>query len=80
MNETVARLKEIDYLLRSSVPERYKGCTSPVGAVQSYIVELEQEVKRLRRIEEAARAYVSDRFLTLCAALAEHPVAKGIDD
>lgn len=31
-----------DRVLRSSVPERWKDCASPVGAVQSYIAELEQ--------------------------------------
>ena len=31
-----------DRILRSSVPERWKDCASPVGAVQSYIAELEQ--------------------------------------
>lgn len=35
------RADEEDRILRSSVPERHKGCTSPVGAVQSYIAELE---------------------------------------
>lgn len=32
---------DADRVLRSSVPERWKGCTSPIGAVQSYIAELE---------------------------------------
>ena len=31
----------MDYMLRCSVPDRWKSCTSPVGAVQSYIAELE---------------------------------------
>jgi hypothetical protein len=42
---------EWDRLLRASVPERWKGCTSPVGAVQSYIAELE------RAAEPRAKAY-----------------------
>jgi hypothetical protein len=36
------RMGEWDRVLRSSVPDRHKGCTSPVGAVQNYIGELEQ--------------------------------------
>ena len=28
-------------VMRASVPDRWKSCTSPVGAVQSYIAELE---------------------------------------
>lgn len=35
-------VEDMGRILRSSVPERHKGCASPVGAVQSYIVELEQ--------------------------------------
>lgn len=34
-----------DRLLRASVPERHKSCTSPVGAVQSYIGELEERLE-----------------------------------
>lgn len=34
-----------DRILRASVPERHKGCASPIGAVQSYIAELEQALK-----------------------------------
>lgn len=44
-----ARVKELeaaistdDRVLRSSVPERWKGCADPVGSVQSYIAELEK--------------------------------------
>lgn len=43
-----ARVAEMDSVLRSSVPDRHKGCTSPVGAVQSYIVDLENEAARYR--------------------------------
>jgi hypothetical protein len=35
-----------DRILRSSVPDRYKACTSPIGAVQSYIAELEQRLEQ----------------------------------
>ena len=38
------QLAEDDRLLRASVPDRWKTCTSPVGAVQSYIAELEQQL------------------------------------
>ena len=31
----------MDRLMRASVPDQWKSCTSPVGAVQSYIAELE---------------------------------------
>lgn len=48
-----ARMKELeeaistdDRVLRSSVPERWKDCASPVGAVQSYIAELEEALQR----------------------------------
>jgi hypothetical protein len=34
-----------DRILRASVPEQFKGATSPIGAVQNYIVELEQIVR-----------------------------------
>jgi hypothetical protein len=37
-------LSDYDKILRGSVPERWKGCTSPIGAVQSYIAELEQRL------------------------------------
>jgi hypothetical protein len=35
-----------DRILRSSVPDHWKACTSPIGAVQSYIAELEQALIR----------------------------------
>lgn len=35
-------------ILLSSVPDRWKDCTSAVGAVQSYIAELEAEIADLR--------------------------------
>lgn len=31
-----------DRVLRASVPDRHKGATSPIGAAQSYIAELER--------------------------------------
>ena len=37
----------MDRLLRCSVPDRWKSCTSPVGAVQSYIAELEADAVRV---------------------------------
>lgn len=40
--QPVAGMEAWDRVLRSSVPERWKGCASPVGAVQSYIAELEE--------------------------------------
>jgi hypothetical protein len=36
---------DMDHLLRASVPERHKGCASPVGSVQNYISELEQALQ-----------------------------------
>ena len=44
----IAEVEDADRLLRASVPDRWKDCASPVGAVQSYIAELEAEVERLR--------------------------------
>lgn len=45
-----------DRILRESVPERWKDCASAIGAVQSYIAELEGAVSRARAdaLEEAA--------------------------
>jgi hypothetical protein len=48
VDELIAEVEGTDRLLRASVPDRWKDCTSPVGAVQSYIAELEAEVERLR--------------------------------
>lgn len=44
-------LETQDRLLRSSVPVPFKDATSPVGAVQSYIAELELTVSSLARTE-----------------------------
>ena len=43
-----SRILTMDRIMRASVPDRWKSCTSPVGAVQSYIAELELECERLR--------------------------------
>lgn len=45
-------------VLRSSVPEEHKGCFSPVGSVQNYIVDLE---RRLTAADE--RAHVLEGLL-----------------
>ena len=45
--ELEKQLADWDRILRASVPERWKLCTSPVGAVQSYIGELEQRLQAL---------------------------------
>lgn len=42
-DELAARIAKDDRVLRSSVPERWKGCASHVGAAQSYIAELESD-------------------------------------
>nr|WP_315492544.1 hypothetical protein [uncultured Pseudomonas sp.] len=52
------RADEDDMVLRSSVPERHKGCTSPVGAVQSYIVELEGRADALEGLLCNASAWI----------------------
>lgn len=49
VGELEAALATQDRILRSSVPERWKGCTSPVGSAQSYIAELEQALLRVRQ-------------------------------
>jgi hypothetical protein len=36
-----------DRTLRDSVPERWKRCKSPIGAVQSYIAEMEHALNHL---------------------------------
>lgn len=43
-----AEVEATDRVLRSSVPDHHKGCTSAVGAVQNYIAELEAEVEAWR--------------------------------
>jgi hypothetical protein len=42
--ELEAKISTWDRILRGSVPEEHKGCTSPVGSVQSYIAELEAKL------------------------------------
>ncbi len=54
-----AMLADDDRILRSSVPERWKHTTSPVGAVQSYIAELEQRLKTVRTTLAEARYYIN---------------------
>lgn len=46
--ELEAALAEQDRVLRSSVPERWKGCVSPVGSAQCCIAELEDALMRVR--------------------------------
>ena len=58
------RADEDDMVLRSSVPERHKGCTSPVGAVQSYIAELEGRADLLEALLRDARQYHGVTLLT----------------
>jgi hypothetical protein len=57
----IAEVEDVDRLLRASVPDRWKDCASPVGAVQSYIAELEAEVDRLR----ARFEYIEDNATTV---------------
>lgn len=51
-----AELADQDRLLRASVPDRWKGCTSPVGAAQSYIAELEQKLESAEYMARGADA------------------------
>jgi hypothetical protein len=44
-----------DRILRASVPERWKGCTSAIGSVQSYIAELEQSCSEPERLDASAK-------------------------
>ena len=46
-----------DRILRSSVPERWKSCTSAVGAVQSYISELETACEAAQELVDALDRY-----------------------
>lgn len=55
-DELAARIAKDDRVLRSSVPERWKGCTSPVGAAQSYIAELESDRDELLAALKNTRA------------------------
>ena len=41
MRRLESEIQSMDRLMRASVPPRWKSCKSPVGAVQSYIAELE---------------------------------------
>lgn len=58
--EPVGKLAEWDRILRASVPERWKHCTSPVGAVQSYIAELERATQAAAPDAEDAREQQPD--------------------
>lgn len=65
VNEAAAELRRLeseiqsmDRLMRASVPPHWKSCKSPVGAVQSYIAELEaanaellESLKKISAIE-----------------------------
>ena len=45
-----------DRCLRASVPDKYKTCASPVGAVQNLLGDYEQEIDQIRaRIETAEK-------------------------
>lgn len=55
--EPVGKLAEWDRILRASVPERWKNCTSPVGAVQSYIAELERATHTAAPADAPRRKY-----------------------
>ena len=46
----------MERLMLSAVPDRWKSCTSPVGAVQSYIAELETANEELLEALEKIRA------------------------
>ena len=46
----------MERLMLSTVPDRWKSCTSPVGAVQSYIAELETANAELLDALEKIRA------------------------
>jgi histone H3/H4 len=46
------QIQDWDRILRSSVPEQHKDCTSPVGAVQNYIAELEEQIQELTKDAE----------------------------
>lgn len=65
---------DADRVLRASVPERWKGCTSPIGAVQAYIAELEMREKRLVEAIKfmlASGPMVGEAWTRFRAALAE---------
>lgn len=57
-----------DRILRSSVPDRWKDCSSAVGAVQSYIAELEMELEARRQTEPRAKSSVAQTFRELADA------------
>lgn len=44
IEELERELAERSSVLFASVPTEFKGCTSPVGAVQAYIVTLEEAI------------------------------------
>jgi hypothetical protein len=50
--ELEAEIQHMDRLMRASVPDRWKACTSPVGSVQSYIAELEQQLAARVRLTD----------------------------
>lgn len=68
--ELVEGQADVDRILRSSVPERWKDCTSAIGAVQSYIAELESAQspaegdelrEELAAAEKSVSTYMAER-------------------
>ena len=54
-----------DRILRSSVPERWKDCTSPIGAVQSYIAELQVAIAAIVQAADRVERIYDDGALAL---------------
>lgn len=57
----LAELATQDRVLRSSVPQEHKGCTSPVGAVQNYIGDLEQRLTAADQGKDDLSFQLNDR-------------------
>ena len=54
-----------DRILRSSVPERWKDCTSAIGAVQSYIAELQVAISAIVQAADRVERIYDDGGLAL---------------
>jgi len=85
--ELAALLEELatqDRVLRSLVPDEHKSCTSPVGAVQNHIGDLEQRLADAERrnalVESLLRESLeeddgtSDWFHQVISALRDRPI------
>ena len=63
---------DMDRLLMASVPHRWKSCKSPVGAVQSYIAELEAANAELMESLKVCEKTIDRLWVSHHANAADH--------